>query len=122
MSTSHPERLSREHRLRRAVDFDAVKRRGTAHRGRHCVLVALRVPGEPTRLGVVASRRAVGDAVRRNRARRRLREIVRRRWPTLPHEGWSLMLVAYGSAVNASHEGLVEDVMRLLMQAGVALP
>ena len=118
----HPERMTREHRLRRGSDFEAVKQRGAAFRGRHCVLVALVNQGEPTRLGVVASRRSVGDAVRRNRARRRLREIVRRRWPGLPHEGWSLMFVAYGSAVRASHEDLVEDVMRLLLQAGVVTP
>src|SRR5262245_29206915 len=122
MSLTHSERMGREHRLRRAAEFDLVKSRGTPFRGRHCVLVALEVPGERTRLGVVASRRGVGEAVRRNRARRRLREIVRRRWPRLPHTGWLIMLVAYRSAVTAPHEELAGDVMRLLAQAGIVAP
>jgi len=107
------------HRMRHAAEFEAAKQHGTAWRGRHCVLVALEIPGEPTRLGVVASRRGVGEAVQRNRARRRLREIVRRRWPRLPHNGWLIMLVAYRSAVTAPHEELVGDVMSLLAQAGI---
>jgi ribonuclease P protein component len=122
MSPQHSERMGLQHRMRRAAEFEAVKQRGTPWRGRHCVLVALEVPDEPTRLGVVASRRGVGEAVRRNRARRRLREIVRRRWPRLPHAGWLIMLVAYRSAVTAPHPELVEDVMKLLAQAGIVAP
>jgi ribonuclease P protein component len=111
--------MGREHRLTRQSQFETVKQRGAAYRGRFCVLVALGLPGEPTRLGVVASRRSLGGAVRRNRARRRLREIVRRRWPRLPQRGWWLMLVAHAGVVAARHSDLVEDVVGLLAQAGV---
>jgi len=47
----------------------------------------------PRRLGVVASRAAVGNAVQRNRAKRRLRALFRLHQQTLP-PGGDLLLVA----------------------------
>ncbi len=113
------ERMGRQHRLTETRQFDAVKALGLSCRGRHCTLVALRVEGQPTKLGVVASRRRLGIAVRRNRARRRLREIVRRRWAHLPHRGWWMMLVAHDSVIAATHDELVGDVIDLLRRLGV---
>ena len=92
--TSGTERLGRDRRLRSAREFEQLKSEGTALRGRHCVLLVLARPGEPTRVGFVASRRGVGGAVQRNRARRRLREIVRRRFPRLAPTGYWLGLIA----------------------------
>ena len=47
----------------------------------------------PARVGVVASRASVGDAVHRNRAKRRLREIYRRHQALVP-AGLDLVLTA----------------------------
>ncbi len=115
------ETLAAQHRLRTSRDYAAVKRDGRALRGRHCLLLAALAPGRPTRVGFIASRRGVGGAVQRNRARRRLREIVRRRWPRMIHDGHSLAFIAYRTAVSAPHLELVADVERLLRDAG-ALP
>ena len=122
MSERHPERLTREHRLRAAADFAAVKRSGTAFHGPLCLLVALACPGDPTRVGFVASKRGVGDAPARNRARRRLREIVRRRWPRMPQTGYLLMFVASRSTLSAAHQDLAGEVERLLAHAGALRP
>jgi len=46
---------------------------GRAIRGEHCLVVVLECPGEPRKVAFVASRKGVGGAVQRNRARRRLR-------------------------------------------------
>jgi len=75
--------------LRRATDFDRVRREGTRWRGRYCTLSVARAPqaDTPTRAGYVVSR-AVGKAVKRNRARRLLREAMR----LLP--GWDIVLIA----------------------------
>ena len=73
-------------------------------------------------MGFVASRRGVGGAVERNRARRRLREIVRRRWPRVPSTGFLLMFVAYRSAPTAPHQDLASDVERVLAAAGALSP
>ena len=112
------ERIGRDGRLRSSRDFARVKSSGTAYRGRHCVVVVCAAPGEPTRVGFVASKRGVGNAVQRNRARRRLREIVRRRWERVPHTGYLMMFVAYRSATTAPHQDLASDVERVLGSAG----
>jgi ribonuclease P protein component len=122
MIPSHPERLGRDNHLRSVTHFAAVKARGTVYRGRHCLLVVLENPGGVTRVGFVASRKGVGGAVQRNRARRRLREIVRRRWPRVPSTGYWMMFVAFRSALVAPHQDLASDVERLLAGAGALAP
>jgi ribonuclease P protein component len=121
MSERRRERIGIEHRLRTSLDYAAVKRDGRALRGKHCLLLAAPTPGEPTRVGFIASKKGVGGAVERNRARRRLREIVRRRWPRIESRGWALAFIAYRTAVTAPHDDLVADVECLLADAG-ALP
>lgn len=122
MTTGPSERLHARHRLTAGGDFAALRAQGVAFRGAHCLLVALARPGEPTRVGFVASKRGVGGAVERNRARRRLREIVRRRWSRLPEDGHLLMFVAYRTAPTVAHQDLATDVERVLTAAGVLAP
>ena len=117
-----PERLRPRHRLTASADYAIHKASGRAFRGAHCLLVLHAVPGEATRVGFVASKRGVGGAVLRNRARRRLREIVRRRWPRMPQTGYMLMFVAYRSTISAPHQDLASDVERLLTAAGALAP
>jgi ribonuclease P protein component len=116
------ERIERRHRLTSTLDFARLKSEGTTFRGSHCLLVARACPGEATRVGFVASKRAVGQAVDRNRARRRLREIVRRRWSRVPPTGYLLMFVAFRSALTAAHQDLASDVERALSAAGALAP
>jgi ribonuclease P protein component len=104
--------------MRSPLDFSRLRAQGRPLRGAHCLLVVDPCPGEPTRVAFVASRKGVGNAVLRNRARRRLREIVRRRWPEIGHQGALLMFVAFRSTVTVAHPELVRDVERLLVQAG----
>ena len=62
----------------------------------------VRPPGEspaPARVGVVASRVAVGNAVHRGRAKRRLRELYRRNQALVP-AGFDLVLTARASLLR----------------------
>lgn len=84
-------------RLRRNGDFRAVREQG---RRIDCgaFLLTWRVrpaapAAAPARVGVVASRASVGDAVHRNRAKRRLREIYRHHQTLVP-PGLDLVLTA----------------------------
>jgi ribonuclease P protein component len=119
MTDARAEHIAPEHRLRTSQDYATVKRDGRALKGRHCMLLAAAAEG-PSRVGFIASKKGVGGAVLRNRARRRLREIVRRRWPRIV-PGHLLAFIAYRTSVTALHLELVADVERLLVQAG-ALP
>jgi ribonuclease P protein component len=93
-------RFRPEQRLRRARDFRVVREQG--HRvdcGAFLLTWAVRpatVSGaqpDHRRVGVVASRAAVGGAVERNRAKRRLREVYRRHQTLVP-AGLDLVLTA----------------------------
>jgi ribonuclease P protein component len=122
MSERHPERLAAGNRLRFSREHAAVKAGAAVHRGRFCLLLALPTPGEPSKIGVLASRRGVGGAVQRNRARRRLREIIRRRWPRIPRAGYWLEFVASSAVLAAPHQALASEVEHLLASAGALRP
>ena len=76
-------RFRREQRLLHKADFDRVFATGRRVFARGLVLHALPSPTGQARLGLVTSRR-FGDAVRRNRARRLLREAFRLSQHELP--------------------------------------
>ncbi|HKA25720.1 MAG TPA: ribonuclease P protein component [Candidatus Eisenbacteria bacterium] len=110
--------LPRSRRLTRERDYRAVYDRGRASRSSALVCLALEVGDEPTRVGIVASKK-VGDAVRRNRAKRRLREAVRLVWPRLADAGWHVVVIATAETGTLDFGDLVEALRRGLMQTGV---
>ncbi|HET7224280.1 MAG TPA: ribonuclease P protein component [Candidatus Eisenbacteria bacterium] len=122
MPADRRERLTHDHRLTTSRHYAEVKEHGVAMRGRHCLLVVLPKAGDATRFGFIASKRGVGGAVQRNRARRRLREIVRRRWPRIPEHGFWIVVIASKGALTAPHEQLASELERLLASAGALLP
>ncbi|MCE9627860.1 MAG: ribonuclease P protein component [Candidatus Eisenbacteria bacterium] len=95
---------------------------GMAYRGRCVLLLVLPAAGETSRVGFIASKRGVGGAVQRNRARRRLREIVRRRWTRVPQDGYLLVFIASRRTLEAPHQALATDVESLLSTAGALAP
>ncbi|MGH7726045.1 MAG: ribonuclease P protein component [Candidatus Eiseniibacteriota bacterium] len=111
-------RFGRSNRLARTWEYQRAYREGRHRRGNHAVAYMLAVPGEPSRAGVVASRK-VGSAVVRNRAKRRLRSIIRGLWPGVPPTGASLVLIALPTAATIDFEELTDDVAELWRQLGV---
>lgn len=84
------------------------------------VVVYARRGSDPgSRVAVVAGRK-VGSAVLRNRAKRRLREALRR---VVPHEAMDIVVIARPDAVTAPFEQLREDVRsgmdRAVARAGI---
>jgi ribonuclease P protein component len=77
------------------------------------------LPNEEDRLriGITASK-AVGSAVDRNRAKRRLRAVMDALIPQLP-PGWDVVLVARKPAVTAHYNDLTEAVMDLLSRTSL---
>ncbi|MCI0451291.1 MAG: ribonuclease P protein component [Candidatus Latescibacteria bacterium] len=72
---------------------------------------------EETRVGVVASRK-VGGAVKRNRAKRLLRETARRIAPKWTDRHIWVVLVAKASIVEARADEIEADIERALIAGG----
>lgn len=72
---------------------------------------------ELTRVGLVVGRR-IGNAVTRNRVKRRLREVVRSLFPRL-QPGYDVVFIARPAAASASPQELEAAVVSLLQRAGV---
>ena len=89
-------------RLRRGEDIARVRAEGVARNDTLFSLRALSTDGTTVRVAVAASR-AVGGAVQRNRARRRVREAVRTVLATRPDpvSGLDLVLMVRKSALDA---------------------
>lgn len=92
-------------RLRRNRDFRAVREQGRRlDCGAFLLTWRVRAPDAapaPARVGVVASRAAVGNAVHRNAAKRRLRELFRRHQHLVP-PGLDLILTARAALLRIS--------------------
>lgn len=109
--------LPRVHRLRRSADIRLVRRRG--HRRSHSLLLLFardKTFGK-TRFAIAVSGR-IGNAVVRNRAKRRIREAVRRWLPDVEN-GWDCLFVARPAVVHASYAEIVQAVQQLLSSGGV---
>ncbi|MCH8815204.1 MAG: ribonuclease P protein component [Chloroflexi bacterium] len=100
-------------RLRHRKDFDAIFRRGRSWNNHLLVLRTLLNDLPHSRYGFVTSKR-VGNAVARNRIRRRLKEVIR----TLSlREGWDVVFSAKTSTADASFQQLRLAVVDLLTKA-----
>ena len=69
------------------------------------------------RLGLTVGTK-IGKAVRRNKVRRRLREIYRLHESEL-RPGWDIVLVARSRAAEAKYRELESDVLRLMGRLGL---
>lgn len=101
-------RLRAGQHLRRNADFGAVREQGRrVDCGAFLLTWRVRPAVGPARVGVVASRAAVGDAVHRNRAKRRLREIYRKHQNLVPL-GLDLVLTARAALLRLAFSEVEE--------------
>ena len=85
------------------------------------MLQALQTPGSgPVRLGFTVTKK-VGNAVIRNRTRRRLREAARLLLRDHPAEGADLVLVGRDTTRTRPFTQLMDDLARSLAKLGVTI-
>ena len=113
--------LPKTRRLTISSEFARVKGQGSAERGRYLVLGAANISEEKAfRVGFMTPKH-IGTAVVRNRARRRLRDIVRTHQARLRAGVW-LVVVARPYAVNATYDQLRDEWLRLAERASILAP
>ncbi len=106
-------------RLKRRPEFLRVAARGRKVPEAGLVLQALARPdGGPARLGFTVTKK-VGNAVVRNRTRRRLKEAARLLLRVVPVQGVDLVLVGREATRKRAFPALLDDLRRALRRAGV---
>lgn len=112
------ERFSKDARITEGWEYQRVKNEGAVQRGRLTLLSFLRVDEKvPARVGIIVSKR-VGNAVVRNKVKRRLREVCRKE-RLLLEPGLRLVVVARPSAASATFEEMREDWLRSAKRAAI---
>lgn len=104
--------MQKQHRLRKSKDFTQVRREGRSWADRLLVLIAHRTHNPTSRFGFSVSKR-VGNAVVRNRVKRRLREAVRTELAPRIDDGWDFVVIARRDAADADYHRLNRSLMRL---------
>lgn len=107
--------MNRRFRLTRSTHFERVRRFGKSYAHPLIVLIALPNQAENTRFGVAAGR-SVGNAVRRNRAKRLLRNALQRYLPVIK-PGWDVVLIARRTMAGATFDQTVTALAVLLGRA-----
>jgi ribonuclease P protein component len=114
--------VQRKFRLTRSTDFQRVRRLGKSYAHPLLVLLVLAAEADAAETVVgIAAGRTLGNAVRRNRAKRRLRAAVQ---PYLLHlpPGRQLVLIGRAPLAEASYAQLDGAVATLLRRAHLLAP
>jgi len=120
---AHPPLMGR---LRRRAEFQRVSRGRRAHVESFTLQANARAladapPGEAPRVGFTVTKR-IGDAVERNRIRRRLKAALAAASAIAPNAHSDYVLVARRPALTRRFAALVADVERAFAQIGRARP
>lgn len=107
--------MNRKHRLTSSTDFKRVRRTGQSYAHPFLVLVAAPNDLGNTRFGFTAGR-AVGGAVQRNRAKRRMRAALQQLFDSI-QPGWDIILIARPKILDAPWQQLVRSLGQLLKRA-----
>ena len=112
-------RLSRPMRLRSRAEFQRSRKEGKSFAGKYLVVSVLRDEGatEPLRFGIILTRK-VGNAVARNRVRRRVRSLLSKYGGRI-EPGHQLVIIARYTAPGASFDELENDWVKQLRRAGI---
>jgi ribonuclease P protein component len=101
-------RFPKTSRLLRRPEFSRVFDTGLRIHGRFVTLLLSANAGRHPRLGIVASRK-LGDSVRRNRAKRLIREVFRQTAPPPGQPGLDVVVIPRREIFDAPYSGLESD-------------
>ena len=101
----------------RRVEYDAVYREGRRRSGREFTVFVRPNGLHLSRFGW-SIKKALGTAVRRNRIRRRLREILRLHRQEIP-PGWDIVIHPRSSAATADFSALTRELLKLVNRTQV---
>ncbi len=105
--------LPKENRLKKEKEFEAVFKGGRTLKGKSVFLKYLINGTDKTKVGFVVSKKISKLAVERNKAKRRMREIVRLRKNSLK-DGLSIVIISLPQIKDMTYREIKEDLGNLL--------
>lgn len=115
------ERFTKARRVRRRREFQRVFDLSLRIRGRYFTVLVGPNPERTARLGVVASRK-LGDAVRRNRAKRLIREVFRRSEIVALGHGIDFVVIPRRELFDAPYSSIESDLRTALKRGAARVP
>lgn len=104
--------------LKKRQDFLRIAARGHKYVTPAFVVQSMPAPDpadDMIRVGFTVSRK-IGNAVKRNRAKRRLRALVRDIFPKYAHKGYDYVLIARGYSLTRTFEKMHDELIKVLKQ------
>ena len=109
--------LKQKYRLKKKYQFNYVYRVGKTSHGKFLMLVFSPSKNKQIKIGISASKK-VGNSVKRNRARRLLREAISAYIPLI-NPNFNLIVVAKQSIDGLKLQPVLEDMKNVLNKAGL---
>jgi ribonuclease P protein component len=105
--------------LKASADFQRIAKQGRKWSGTAFIMQVLKSEdtNAPFRVGFTVSRR-VGNAVQRNRAKRRLREMVRAQLKSKAPSGFEIVLIAKTAAISTDFTRMCAEFEKGLVTTG----
>lgn len=113
-------RFPKARRVRRRGEFQRVFDLAHRSKGRYLTVLMARNSGGGARLGIVASRK-LGDAVRRNRAKRLIREVFRKT-DALIGQSVDVVVIPRRELFDAAYPSLESDFRTAVTRCAARLP
>ncbi len=112
--------MKRKFRITRSIDFKRVRRLGKSYAHPLIVLVASQSESENSRVGFITGK-SIGNAVKRNRAKRQLRAIFSEFLPFF-YKSSDVVIIAREPIQRAAHLEIKKAVHQLLIKAELIDP
>lgn len=109
--------MKQKYRVQKNERFQEVRRNGRSYSNKTLVLCVLENQQSYSRFGFSVSKR-IGNAVVRNRIKRRLREAMRLRMDQI-ESGWDIVFIARNSIRFADYHEIDKACARLLRRANL---
>jgi ribonuclease P protein component len=108
-------------KLKKNCEIQTVFEKGHSIYGRYIVVYFLRNSFQNVRIAFCVGRK-IGNAVKRNRIKRLLREAVRAVNCNLSLPEWDILLVARGFILTANLESIIQEIEHILVKASILTP
>jgi len=110
--------LPKENRLKKRKDFDQAFKKGKSFNESFLFLKIGKNSFKKSRFGFVVSQKISKKATERNKVKRRLREIVRKKLPSIK-EGMDIILIAKPEIENKEHQEIKKLIDKLFEKAKI---